>query len=225
MILTLQAYRRPEYLAQVLQALGRCEGIENYRLLIDVEPGDERVTELIKGISFCQTEVFWHDHLYGPNRAAFESLTRPTEYFVHIEDDHVLSPDALEWFRFFEDSDVFDVGSFNLYSYDLPYMYARRGPIASGGAWAIWPDRLEGLRFRDRIPWDTQLVWYARGGLEIYPLLSRTQNIGRENGTFIPPEYHGWYQHATDVARCRAGFYQELGCADARNPEGLPASE
>jgi hypothetical protein len=129
-------------------------------------------------------------------------------YVIHLEDDIVCAPDALRYYewcaeRYVADRFVFSVTGYNFRATSPPadefHKVCRRRWFQPWG-WATWRDRWE--RFAGRLysaptGWDDFInLTYCWGNWgpcshEIYPELSRSQNIGLISSIGnIPPE---WY--------------------------------
>jgi hypothetical protein len=116
------AYRRPDYTAQVLDSLSRCEGVDRWLFLPHVEPGNERVETMIKQFSACESRPVFNETRLGLNKnsqAALQHAQRSCSHFnVHIEDDTVLSPDFLQYMEwacktYKDDNKIFSVSGYN----------------------------------------------------------------------------------------------------------------
>jgi hypothetical protein len=103
-LITMTACNRPEYTRRVLAALASCQGIERYTLLAHIEPGCKEVEEL-----FHQWRHPWrvtvNGSKLGVNRntcGVMDAATDMIDFWIHLEDDTVPSPDFLaymEWAR------------------------------------------------------------------------------------------------------------------------------
>lgn len=52
-VITMTAYRRPEYTREVLEALAQCDGIGDWTLLPNVEPGNAEVIAASRDFHAC----------------------------------------------------------------------------------------------------------------------------------------------------------------------------
>lgn len=199
--ITLTLWRRPEYTRQCLRALRACAGIENYAIIIGINPDPATVGELAEiadGITFGQYHtVMVHDHDLGCNlnkRAVLDLAFTHFSYVVQIEDDVILAPDALryfEWARQFErDESLFTVTA---YGHDSGSRGQEgrvcRQPFFTCYGWATWKDRWEQMRaawpctYSGEPYWDQVLCYRVRDQrCELYPRVSRTINIGADAG-------------------------------------------
>jgi hypothetical protein len=199
-LITMTAYRRPKYTRQVLDALSLCYGIHRCRLEIHVEPGDDEVRAIVESFDACETVRIFNRKRRGLNRNTFDAVSAARRLkpslLVHLEDDTVPSPDCLEYFQWVA-SEVFPVDTklrfpiISGYNRDVPTdeqanVCSPRN-IWTPWGWAVDRARLSWLLvnwcfknpkcFTCRIKDDfKQTRW------EVYPALSRIQNIGYEKG-------------------------------------------
>lgn len=203
-------YNRPDYTRTVLEALRQCDGIEDYLLLPHIEPGNEEVLELVKAVQFANVRITLNPQRLGIGRnthAAWEHGFRTAEFIVHIEDDTVPAPDCLRYMEhcrqaYENDGSIFSVASYNRSPCDPSRYYAiSRRPSYTCWLIGVWKNRWEWAKNR----WSSDVEKYATHlstelakyrFKEVYPLLSRSQNIGAERGTFVPsPEWHQKFHH------------------------------
>jgi hypothetical protein len=133
------------------------------------------------------------------------------DFLIHLEDDIVPARDFLrymEWaaYKFAERADVFTVSAYNRQvepvAPSLHYAWGIRPAFTSWG-WGTWRDRfveMQGQWTRYEWPhagWDDHLHHNLRRGRgEIYPALSRVQNIGASGGVHVPSEaWHHAHHH------------------------------
>jgi hypothetical protein len=133
------------------------------------------------------------------------------EFLIHLEDDIVPAADFLrymEWAadKFADRADVFTVSAYNRHVEPVPpaqhYTWDIRPSFTPWG-WGTWPDRFAEMRERwtqyewPHPGWDDHLQYNLRRGRgEIYPSLSRVQNIGAQGGVHVPSAaWHRAHQH------------------------------
>jgi len=214
-VITMVLYNRPDYTRTVLDALKRCRGIGDYLILPRIEPGNEEVIELARGIDFAEVQVTVNRQRLGGGRNAYRAWAdgfERADFIVHLEDDTVPAPDCLRYMEhcrevYRRDHGIFSVAAYNRYpcgSKDY-FSIARRSAYT---CWlvGIWKERWLWAKRR----WSKDPRSYAcplaeqvyRHDLrEIYPLLSRSQNIGARAG--IHPKTTAWhrvYQHTNHWA-------------------------
>ena len=90
--LTISAHRRPDYFAQVVEALERCDGASEYRVTAVLDPSD--CTDQLSYIAKCHG-ISVHipaQHLGCGSaiRYCMELGFEASEHHIHLEDDHRL---------------------------------------------------------------------------------------------------------------------------------------
>jgi hypothetical protein len=102
-VITMTAYRRPQYTREVLDALARCDGIGDWTLLPNAEPGNSEVIAAFRDFHACECRLVVNERRLGLNRNTLAALMRAfhlkADHIVHLEDDTVPSPDALRYFE------------------------------------------------------------------------------------------------------------------------------
>ena len=214
-VITMVLYNRPIYTKVVLDALKLCDNICNYVLLAFIEPGNDEVIELVKTISFAETKIKINPQCFGGGRNTYQAWDRgfeSSDFIIHLEDDTVPAPDSLRFMeycrvRYHEQKQIFSISSYNRYSCPPDQYYA----ISTRQAYTcwmvgIWRDRWEWAK-KDWSPdhkrYATHLTRRAANERlrEAYPLLSRVQNIGVENGIHEhSDEWHRVYHHTNHWA-------------------------
>jgi hypothetical protein len=205
-VITMILFNRPDYTRAVLQALRECDGIEDYLILPNVEPGCEEVVEAARGIDFAECKVTLNAQPLGIARntyQAWENGFQHGDFIVHIEDDTVPARDCLAYMEhcrrtYATDEAVFSVATYRRESCpDSEYYALARRSAYSCWLVGTWKSRWEWAKS----DWSSQRNGYAthlakrvtqHGLHEIYPLLSRSQNIGAERGQNCPSA--SWHQ-------------------------------
>jgi hypothetical protein len=205
-VITMTAYRRPTYTREVLAALAQCDGIADWLLLPNVEPGHDEVIDAFRQWTACESRLNVNKERLGLNRNTQAALLaawrlRPG-VIVHLEDDTVPSPDALRYFDWaVTDLLIRDVPAPDGHQITFASGYnkpasapqqnqshvASTRPIWSPWGWAVDRKRLTWLLanwctgnpkcFTCRIKHR-----FCATRREVYPLLSRIQNIGYDLG-------------------------------------------
>lgn len=95
---TLVTWNRPELLAGTLHYLKQ-NFTNGYTLYVGMEPGSSQIETLIGRVDFMPVVSWVNPYRKGVNINAFTTIARAfddgSEFNVHIEDDVLLSPDAL----------------------------------------------------------------------------------------------------------------------------------
>ena len=76
-VITMTAYRRPAYTHEVLTALSQCDGIADWLLLPNVEPGHEDVIDAFRQWSACESRLVLNEGRTGLNRKPREPWCGP----------------------------------------------------------------------------------------------------------------------------------------------------
>lgn len=206
--LTISGYNRPDYFARVLSALAGCHGVSEYRVTAILDPSD-RTSELVELARGHGIHVHVCPRHLGCGAAILYAMTYgfdQSDFHIHLEDDTVPSPDALEWFQWARHhTKALTISGYNQHGGDAAENTFGYRPWFTPWGWATWKNTFEKhLRPAwDPLFWDggVQRVRERLGMGEMYPCVSRIQNIGAERGTFCPgPEFHREQQHATRVA-------------------------
>jgi hypothetical protein len=215
-VITTCQFRRPDYTRQMLAGLRACEGIGEYTILAHLEPGDEEVHALIRAIDFAECRRVENVHRLGVNVNAENALRHGfslADYVIHLEDDIICAPDALRYYewcrdRYGADPRVFSVTGYNRRSTPAPpseYHAVHLRKWFHPWGFAIWRDRWDlfqgRLYSRFDVTWDVFLnETFCRGGTtprchEVYPELSRSQNVGLKTSrrTAMPTAH--WSEH------------------------------
>jgi hypothetical protein len=215
MNITVSAYNRPDYLERTLSALSRCHGVGDCRVAVLLDPCEETPRQWSLATKFGFEVVQFSSHV-GCNLAICGSLTygfgtMGSEYHVHLEDDTVPTRDCLRWFawageKYRGNPGVLDVSGYHkIGNGHLDQCGLRRWFTPWG--WATWKDRWLGLQAgwhsaADGVSWDVVVNHVLRASrYEVFPTVSRIQNIGAEKGTHVPSaEWHAENHHVPVTA-------------------------
>ena len=208
--LTISGHRRPDYFQRVLSALSFCEGVSEYAVTAVLDPSEwtDQLAEIARGHGITVHIPAKHLGCGAAIRHCLALGFEASDYHIHLEDDTVPSPDALRWFEWagrHASPMTLTVSGYNQHGGDAePNMAYFRNWFTPWG-WATWREHWE----KYLLPgWDTSFwdggVQRIRDNLgmgEMFPRVSRIQNIGATRGAFCPSEYfHRENHHATRVA-------------------------
>ena len=211
--ITVSGYNRPAYLSQTLARLRECDGIESCRVTVLLDPCDE-TQEQVNAVARYGFEPFVYPSRQGCNLAigkafAYGFADEQADFHVHLEDDTVPTRDCLRWFAWARDRYRGDPSVMNVSGYQrvsnrrLAECGLRRWFTPWG--WATWRDRWAGLAAgwaAHEPSWDVVVNHALRAGrYEVFPTVSRIQNIGAERGTHVPSsEWHAANHHVAETA-------------------------
>lgn len=208
-VITMTAWRRPEYTRQVIDSLKNCIGFEEYVLLPTIEPGYQDVSELFANIPNC--DVVINDTRLGCATNTLKALQRGFEisdFVIHLEDDTVPGVDSLKYLEwayntYKDDKQVFSVTAYNRIR-DIDkidpqnYFTSYRQKRYTVWMWGTWIDRFEEMSKKwDFESWDTNINEKIRENrYEMCPTVPRSQNIGEHLGTHVTPDYWKKYHYS-----------------------------
>jgi hypothetical protein len=215
--ITLVAYKRPDYTAAVLEHLSACRGLDAFdRVLIFIDPGVDRVSEICRHWASrlpIPAEAIVHPERLGVAGNPFHAYTHVFEelgagFNVAIEDDAVLSSDALELALWFHDRYARQGGRYaflNLcdhYEYrgegsnkggvpENPALLAETSNLSSPFAWCLpgreWPFIKANWNRNSRSitgwDWSIRFAMRMEAKVALTPVVSRCRNIGALDGT------------------------------------------
>jgi hypothetical protein len=197
--ITISAQKRPQHLKETLEALKRCDGIEEWGMpmvLIDYYHKQQECFEVAARSGFMVTTF---GSKLGCNRMIKESMNHgfwnnASDFHVHFEDDTVPTKGALRWFDWamekLKDQKVLSVLAYQRTPCGEDDQYVLQRNDLSWG-WGTWKDRWahklspNWLNKDGDMAWDTHVQqnvlkdWYVA-----QPCISRIQNTGSTDGTF-----------------------------------------
>lgn len=98
--MTMTACSRPNYLAETLESLAANQHLDNFTLHFGVEPVSPEVLQICSGVRFMDTDVHVNATRLGVRENPYQLLKRTFdlgyEGVLYLEDDVILSPDAVE---------------------------------------------------------------------------------------------------------------------------------
>lgn len=210
--ISISLYNRLDYTKQILEKLASCKLAEEIPTTISIEPSP--VLYEIAGLADAYPHpktIFVNEYRLGCNRGIWTAINRGFEtgsdFNIHIEDDILLSRDALIYFtemaRYYEkDESVFCIGGYNRdpeikTEADMGLFFPANTFYA--WSWGVWYNRWNEIKNRWAFgsnpygqSWDCYVKHHLRGNRStVLPSVSRVKNIGALNGTFTPSaEWH-----------------------------------
>ena len=208
--LTVSGYNRPDYFTQTLRALSACDGVGEYDIVCVLDRSDktDELVEIAKQMGLTTLSPVEHMGCGATIRYCMETGFRNSDFHVHLEDDTVPSPDCLRWFEWaanWASPMTLTISAYNQHGGEAePEMASFRKWFTPWG-WATWRSHWEKYL---ALSWDNSFwdggIQRIRSELamgELYPRVSRIQNIGATRGAFCPSaEFHQENHHATRVA-------------------------
>jgi hypothetical protein len=220
--ITFVGYKRPAYTNQVLSHLALCDGLTRFdRMEMFIEPGYDEVVDVCRhwasrlplpaGITVNAKRLGVADNPLRALSHVFETLG--SDFNVAIEDDAVLSPDAISLALWFAEQHGGAESRYAFLNFCDHYVYRGNGRngggliehpsllaesphLSSPFAWCFtrhrWPfaKRHWNTNVRSIQGWDWSIRFGMRieGVISLTPVLSRCRNIGELDGTWDTPE-------------------------------------
>jgi GT2 family glycosyltransferase len=98
--MTMTACSRPNYLAETLDSLAANQHLDQFTLHFGVEPVSQEVLDICRAVDFMDTHIHVNSERLGVRENPYQLLTRTFaagyEGVLYLEDDVVLSPDAVD---------------------------------------------------------------------------------------------------------------------------------
>lgn len=216
--ISLTCFRRPDYLSEVIDSLQKSIkysklDLSKTSLYVNIDGDNKEVVDLINSIDFIPKNVIQNIPSIGCNKNTFETINRAindSDYLLHLEDDTVLSEDAIEYFLYmfekYKDNErVICIGGYNktdfldpdnLYVSFIENFFSCWGCGFWNHKWPIFRDGWTNqLSVNNPQSWDSYLQdnLFATGKKyqQVRPKISRIQNIGAKLGTWvIDPIWH-----------------------------------
>lgn len=216
--ISLTCFRRPDYLSEVIASLDKSLfyskiDVSKITLYASIDGDNKEVVELINNIDFIPKNITQNIPNIGCNRNTFEAIDRAiihSDYVLHLEDDTVLSEDAIEYFlymfnKYKDNNRVICVGGYNktdslnindLYTSFTENFFSCWGCGFWSHKWSIfqkgWTNQMAVMNPQS---WDSYLQenLFASGQKyqQVRPIVSRVQNIGARLGTWVAdPIWH-----------------------------------
>jgi hypothetical protein len=204
-VIVINHFKRPRCSRMCLNHISFCNGVKDYTVISYVEPGHDEVLKTVNDQkykdSFKEHIIIVNDVVKGGTENQRQSMAHGFElsdYIIFIEDDLLLWRDSLEYHeyccqRFEKDKDVFNVTLLNNFFENInPYIYmytiGKRRRLSPAG-WGTWRDRFERINELELWTKDKTIsmdvhIGQNISGNEIYPKISRIQNIG-SHGQFV----------------------------------------
>lgn len=198
-IIVMPLWKRANYTKTVLEGLLNCNGIDEYKILIHLEPGYPEVLDVIYSMKEkLNIGLFMNSSILGATHNTYNCMENGfdfSDYVIYFEDDDVPCKDCLKYFEWSRDTyeNDYDILSVTSYNRTWPepdeYYKVYRKQWFTPWGWATWKDRWDEIKtkWNNNIGWDTIINHHVRGDrYEIKPRLARTQNIGAENSVNVP---------------------------------------
>lgn len=209
--ISITCYKRIDYLSYVLQSLFRAleySQIKQIKLYFSVDYYSNDIPQYIAKLNRYNKSVIINNPSIGCNKNTAQAILfaiRNHDAIIHLEDDTVLSYDAIDYFistlhMFRNDSEILSIGGYNKtisLNENSIYDIKKHKDFICWGL-GLWRSKIDIIlnnwipnadRYNSTESWDTHINQYVYGKhskyFQIRPAISRIQNIGAKNGTYI----------------------------------------
>jgi len=198
--LTISAHKRPGHLRQVLEALKQCDGFDGWQWPTVVCDLHDLQSENVKVATDLGFTVRVYGHHLGCNRIIrtcfdYGLNSLDSDFHVHLEDDTVPTRGCLRWFEWASENlrgpTVASVLAYSRFPTGTASQYRLQQEDLSWG-WGTWFGQWNSFFATNWIPtsdlslaWDTHIQLKLGNRMVAQPCISRIQNIGSTNGTYL----------------------------------------
>jgi len=216
--ISLTCYKRADYLKQVIDSLKESlsyYGKHNFVFYPHIDYNNDAVLKLIEDIDWIETKITCNKPPVGCNKNTQEAITEAInnhEAILHLEDDTVLAYDAIDFYVYslckYENSNsVISISGYNkteeLDSNNYFSVFDEQFFCCWGCAfWKSKKDIIldnwtKQLDFMNPQSWDSHLQenLFKNKYSQVRPMISRVQNIGAKNGTYVQDPIWHYYNH------------------------------
>lgn len=217
---TFTAFKRLDYLKQTLDALHESFKYSNIYLpiLFSIDYYDDSIKNYIQKIDWTDTTISINDPSVGCNKNTKLAITmglNDHDAIIHLEDDTVPAKDCIKFFveninKYYNHSDIICIGGYNRTTEPMPDMINETIQTIGFTCWGcgFWRHKSQILlenwipymnRENNSMSWDSHLnqnVFIPNNLYQIRPVISRIQNIGSNDGTWLQdPDFHKQHHH------------------------------
>jgi hypothetical protein len=199
---------RPAYARVLIESLRRCEGIDDYRILANIEEGCVETMALALGVDFASIDINVRPAPGTASERVFHSLQRAfgkAQFAAYADAGAVVTRDFLRYVEYCErgfsdDPDVFVISGEGARAgdNDSPAEVARR-PVRWGAAGGIWRNRWEWLKRASRAKPPEFLGALSKLAAkhrlqEVYPVVPRCRRLTKAEETINAPRAGSFYE-------------------------------
>lgn len=215
--ISLTCFKRADYLQEVLNSLKKSISLtkHEFKFYPHIDFNNDKVVELVKSVDWLPVEYVCNKPPVGCNsntKQAIEHAIQHHDAIIHLEDDTVLSEDALDFYifalhKYKDDDKVISVSGYNktenINSEDYYSTFTEQFFCCWGCA--FWRSKIDPvlsnwtkqLAFMNPQSWDSHLQenLFKNRYYQVRPTISRIQNIGAKNGTYVHDPVWHYYNH------------------------------
>jgi hypothetical protein len=238
--ISMTAFSRPDYTLQALYSIAQTQGSCEWPFFASVDGVDhpDRDTVLLHqchavrevfrsrrpgfpGVHFQEERLGCDANTLQAIQTAFSA---GSDFNLHVEDDTVLSPDALElcdWFYRYPKRDDYACLCLHSLSHDESHplelveasTFCAWGWAITREMWERWflPEWCAKKHHPRGWDWSMSLTMQKHGLKCLHPVLSRVKNIGRDQGEYETPEHHDEWTKGLVQSR---GWHGDFGVTE-----------
>lgn len=214
--ISVTCYKRLDYLSNMFGALHQSLSLANKNdipIYISIDYYHDSIVRYINSLSQFNKITVVNNPSIGCNKntkQALELAITKHDAIIHLEDDTIPTRDAIDFYienlnKYKDESSIISISGYNKTTTLEPEKHKEIFKKSNFICWgcAFWKNKFDIIinnwtPFQDRdnysTSWDTYLneqVFQKLGYYQIRPIISRIQNIGAKNGTYIhDPVWH-----------------------------------
>ena len=201
--MTMTACSRPNYLAETLESLAANQHLDNFTLHFGVEPVNQEVLQICSGVRFMDTDVHVNETRLGVRENPHQLLKRTFdlgyEGVLYLEDDVILSPDAVELALHYANSEeaerhrclcLYNTSSLSRSEpavVEVNQSIRRFAPLGFFATSKHWREFFRMIWNTSKEGWDFSVAESGDANRVVVPKVSRSHHIGRFGGTHYAP--------------------------------------
>ncbi len=205
--ITITCMDRPEYTRQVLDSIkNQNKDLSDYKLFVNIDTGNcNEVVQIFKDLDFMEMSVKVNQfkekavnkrvnkNTYDVVKRAFSEV----DHILYLEDDIIISPDALDLVEWYRKQDLTDIATLCLCNiWDEPINKDLLFKARHSCLWGYSVNKAQFEKYYEPAwftgySWDTSIARHIRTFMGIHnliPMFSRSHNIG-ENGVNAPERH------------------------------------
>jgi hypothetical protein len=216
--ITLTCSNRADYLKEVIDTIRDADKTDIEILFLpSIDYKSQKVVDIISNVDFIEKDVYIHNPRLGCNQNTLFAINRGirydfSDYVLHLEDDTPISKDALQYFmycfkKYDDDKNILSVGGYNktedfdeseIYEIFTQNFFSAWGCGFWKSKWDIFVKNWSKSNSNFDMSWDSyihEVLFVKELFHQARPKISRIQNIGALNGTWVQDPVWHYYNH------------------------------
>lgn len=216
--ISLTCFKRADYLKEVLDSLKASvdhTGYQDFIFYPSIDYYNDQIYNLVSEIDWIEKKIVCNKPPLGCNKNTQQAIFRAIENHdavIHLEDDTVLAKDALGFYvyaieKYANNDQVISVSGYNKTDEPDNNKYYDTFTEQFFCCWGccFWKNKFSTisnnwtnqLNFMNPQSWDSYLQEnvFRNKYYQVRPVISRVQNIGAKNGTYVHDPVWHYYNH------------------------------